>query len=52
MDCADLIAGGIIHTTIFENYAVPGGLVIGTDSHTPNAGGMAMLGVGVGARTQ
>jgi aconitate hydratase len=48
MDCADLIAGGIIHTTIFENYAVPGGLVIGTDSHTPNAGGMAMLGVGVG----
>ncbi|KAK6215140.1 hypothetical protein QIS74_08159 [Colletotrichum tabaci] len=39
---------GIIHTTIFENYAFPGGLIIGTDSHTPNAGGMGMLGVGVG----
>lgn len=39
---------GIIHTTIFENYAFPGGLIIGTDSHTPNAGGMAMLGIGVG----
>lgn len=39
---------GIIHTTIFENYALPGGLIIGTDSHTPNAGGMAMLGIGVG----
>lgn len=39
---------GIIHTTIFENYAFPGGLIIGTDSHTPNAGGMSMLGVGVG----
>lgn len=39
---------GIIHTTIFENYAFPGGLVIGTDSHTPNAGGMGMLGIGVG----
>jgi aconitate hydratase len=45
---ADSVAAGIIHTTIFENYAFPGGLVIGTDSHTPNAGGMAMLGVGVG----
>ncbi|KXH61832.1 aconitate hydratase 1 [Colletotrichum nymphaeae SA-01] len=39
---------GIIHTTIFENYAFPGGLMIGTDSHTPNAGGMGMLGIGVG----
>ncbi|KAH7145465.1 aconitate hydratase [Dactylonectria estremocensis] len=39
---------GIIHITIFENYAFPGGLIIGTDSHTPNAGGMAMLGIGVG----
>lgn len=39
---------GIIHTTIFENYAVPGGLIIGTDSHTPNAGGMGMVGIGVG----
>ncbi|KAJ4299215.1 hypothetical protein N0V90_004459 [Kalmusia sp. IMI 367209] len=39
---------GIIHTTIFEHYAFPGGLIIGTDSHTPNAGGMGMLGIGVG----
>lgn len=39
---------GIIHTTIFENYTFPGGLIIGTDSHTPNAGGMGMLGIGVG----
>lgn len=39
---------GIIHTTIFENYAVPGGLIIGTDSHAPNAGGMGMMGIGVG----
>lgn len=39
---------GIIHTTIFENYAVPGGLIIGTDSHTPNAGGIGMMGIGVG----
>ncbi|KAJ5243963.1 aconitate hydratase [Penicillium chrysogenum] len=39
---------GIIHTVIFENYAVPGGLIIGTDSHTPNAGGLGMLGIGVG----
>ncbi|KAJ4004026.1 hypothetical protein NW766_011882 [Fusarium irregulare] len=39
---------GIIHTTIFENYAFPGGLFIGTDSHTPNAGGMGTLGIGVG----
>ncbi|KAJ9150397.1 hypothetical protein NKR23_g3669 [Pleurostoma richardsiae] len=39
---------GIIHITIFENYAFPGGLIVGTDSHTPNAGGMGMLGIGVG----
>ncbi|PNP76493.1 hypothetical protein FNYG_09912 [Fusarium nygamai] len=39
---------GIIHATIFENYAFPGGLFIGTDSHTPNAGGMGVLGIGVG----
>lgn len=39
---------GIIHTIIFENYAFPGGLIISTDSHTPNAGGMTMLGIGVG----
>lgn len=39
---------GIIHTIILENYAFPGGLIIGTDSHTPNAGGMSMLGIGVG----
>ncbi|KAL4898060.1 aconitase family-domain-containing protein [Aspergillus ambiguus] len=39
---------GIIHTIIFENHAVPGGLIIGTDSHTPNAGGLGMLGIGVG----
>ncbi|OQE16505.1 hypothetical protein PENFLA_c027G06974 [Penicillium flavigenum] len=39
---------GIIHTVVFENYGVPGGLIIGTDSHTPNAGGLGMLGIGVG----
>ena len=39
---------GIIHTTIYENYAFPGGMIIGTDSHTPNAGGLGMLGIGVG----
>ncbi|KAJ5718264.1 hypothetical protein N7488_003910 [Penicillium malachiteum] len=39
---------GIIHTVIFENYAVPGGIIIGTDSHTSNAGGLGMLGIGVG----
>ena len=39
---------GIIHQVVFENYAFPGGLMIGTDSHTPNAGGMGMLAVGVG----
>lgn len=39
---------GIIHQIVLENYAFPGGLMIGTDSHTPNAGGMAMLAIGVG----
>jgi len=39
---------GIIHQIIIENYAFPGGLLIGTDSHTPNAGGLGMLSVGVG----
>lgn len=39
---------GIIHQVVLENYAFPGGMMIGTDSHTPNAGGLAMLAVGVG----
>ncbi len=39
---------GIIHQIILENYAFPAGLLIGTDSHTPNAGGAGMLGIGVG----
>lgn len=39
---------GIIHQVIIENYAFPGGLMIGTDSHTPNAGGIGMLAIGVG----
>lgn len=39
---------GIIHQVFLENYAFPGGVVIGTDSHTPNAGGLGMLGIGVG----
>lgn len=39
---------GIIHQVILENYAFPGGMLIGTDSHTPNSGGLGMLGVGVG----
>ena len=39
---------GIIHQVILENYAFPGGLLIGTDSHTPNAGGLGMLAIGVG----
>lgn len=39
---------GIIHQVFLENYAFPGGLVIGTDSHTPNGGGLCMLAVGVG----
>ena len=39
---------GIIHQVLFENYAFPGGMMIGTDSHTPNAGGLGMIAVGVG----
>ena len=39
---------GIIHQVVLENYAFPGGLMIGTDSHTPNAGGLAMIAIGVG----
>lgn len=39
---------GIIHQVVLEHYAFPGGLIIGTDSHTPNAGGLGMLAIGVG----
>ena len=39
---------GIIHQVVLEHYAFPGGLMIGTDSHTPNAGGLGMLAIGVG----
>ncbi len=39
---------GIIHQVVFENYAFPGGMMIGTDSHTPNAGGLGMVACGVG----
>ena len=39
---------GIIHQVVLENYAFPGGLIIGTDSHTPNAGGLGMVACGVG----
>lgn len=39
---------GIIHQVVYENYAVPGTMVIGTDSHTPNAGGMGTIAIGVG----
>ncbi len=39
---------GIIHQVVLEQYAFPGGMMIGTDSHTPNAGGLAMVAVGVG----
>src|SRR3989338_52199 len=39
---------GIIHQVLLENYAVPGQLLLGTDSHTPNAGGLAMAAIGVG----
>lgn len=39
---------GIIHQVVLENYAFPGGLMIGTDSHTPNAGGLGMIAAGVG----
>lgn len=41
-------SSGIIHQVVLENYAIPGGLMIGTDSHTPNAGGLGMLAIGVG----
>ncbi len=37
---------GIIHQVVLENYAFPGGMMIGTDSHTPNAGGLGMVAVG------
>lgn len=39
---------GIIHQVILENYAFPGGMIVGTDSHTPNAGGLGMIAIGVG----
>ena len=39
---------GIIHQVVLEQYAFPGGMMIGTDSHTPNAGGLAMIAIGVG----
>ena len=39
---------GIIHQIVLENYAFPGGMMVGTDSHTPNAGGMGMIAIGVG----
>jgi aconitate hydratase len=39
---------GIIHQVVLENYAFPGGMMIGTDSHTPNAGGLGMVAIGVG----
>ena len=39
---------GIIHQVVLENYAFPGGMMVGTDSHTPNAGGIGMVAVGVG----
>ena len=39
---------GIIHQVVLENYAFPGGLMIGTDSHTPNGGGLGMIAIGVG----
>ncbi len=39
---------GIIHQVVLEQYAFPGGMIIGTDSHTPNAGGIGMVAVGVG----
>ena len=39
---------GIIHQVVLENYAFPGGMMMGTDSHTPNAGGLGMLAIGVG----
>ena len=39
---------GIIHQVVYENYAVPGTMMIGTDSHTPNAGGLGVIAIGVG----
>ena len=39
---------GIIHQIVYENYATPGAMMVGTDSHTPNAGGIGMLAIGVG----
>src|SRR3712207_235245 len=39
---------GIIHQVVLENYAFPGGMMIGTDSHTPNAGGLGVIAIGVG----
>ncbi|MEL6803790.1 MAG: aconitase family protein, partial [Bacteroidota bacterium] len=39
---------GIIHQVVLENYAFPGGMMIGTDSHTPNAGGLGIVAIGVG----
>ena len=39
---------GIIHQIVYENYAMPGAMMLGTDSHTPNAGGMGMIAIGVG----
>ena len=43
-----LLGSGIIHQIVLENYAFPGGLMIGTDSHTPNEGGLGMAAIGVG----
>ncbi|MGH9066098.1 MAG: aconitate hydratase [Acidimicrobiales bacterium] len=43
-----LPGSGIIHQVVLEQYAFPGGMIIGTDSHTPNAGGLSMVAVGVG----
>ena len=40
---------GIIHQVVLENYAFPGGMMIGTDSHTPNAGGLGMIAIGGGS---
>lgn len=44
----DIPLPGIIHQIVLENYAAPGKLMLGTDSHTPNAGGLGMLAIGVG----
>lgn len=42
---------GIIHQIVLENYATPGMLLLGTDSHTPNGGGLGMIAIGVGGIT-